>query len=548
MPNSYVTFTGNGSNRTFSFAGIDDYLSTGYIKVYLNNQLVDPANYTIDTNGGNENVVFTVAYGAPALGITVKLARETPSTTAGFTANVADFSDGSVLTANDLDKGFKGLLHIVQEANDTGSGALPKAANGLTWDAGKLRISNAANGTGFDDLVTKAQLDAAQLYGTAATVPQAWSFTGTGTAKEFTLNPEALSTNPNMFIVEIGGVIQRPNATPPDYTIEAAKITFSSAPGSGVGIQVRNFGVARNALDVLPNASVTNQYLAANAVAEVNIQDNAVTSSKLADNSVDSGALQTGAVTAGKIGTGAITTANIQDLQVAEAKLANNAVTNAKLGPLSVSVDKIASGAVTFDKIAQNTVNYDNLNRNTGGFTSNTGTNRYLRVAGDGTLGLAQVSTIPVGTPASDVSYGSTTGSDGFTNTNLRTPTNPRDAATKGYVDTAVATTGPSTSTDPDFIDFPIGAIIVAHITGTALASSGSLGSWSITYRNRNVRLYPWVNLTVDNQQYQATTGATLPSNNTTTPIPGTWLFRGVCVATTGSQTDWLPVLLQRVA
>lgn len=438
MPNSYVTFTGNGSNRTFSFAGIDDYLSTGYIKVYLNNQLVDPANYTIDTSGGNENVVFTIAFGAPESGVIVKLARETPSTSAGFAANIVDFSDGAVLTATDLDKGFKGMLHIVQEANDTGSGALPKAANGLVWDANKLRVSNAAAALETNDLVTKSQLDAATLFGSAATVPQAWSFTGTGNSKEFTLSPEALTTDGNMFIVEVGGVIQRPNSTPPDYTISAAKITFDSAPALNARVTVRNFGVARTVLDGLPNSSVTTQYIADGAVTETKLAANSVTSSKLADSSVDTAALQSGSVTAEKMATNAIATASIQNLAVTTDKIAAEAVTTNQLGNLSVDTRNIASGAVTSDKIANNGINYINLNQNSVGPFTSAGVDRYLKVNSSGVLSLAAISSIPVGTPTADVTYGSTNGSDGFTNTNLRTPTNARDAATKGYVDALV--------------------------------------------------------------------------------------------------------------
>ena len=39
MPSSYVTFTGNSSTTGFSFAGIDDYLSSGFLKVCIELQL-----------------------------------------------------------------------------------------------------------------------------------------------------------------------------------------------------------------------------------------------------------------------------------------------------------------------------------------------------------------------------------------------------------------------------------------------------------------------------------------------------------------------------
>lgn len=466
MPNSYVTFTGNGSNRTFSFAGIDDYLSTGYIKVYLNNTLVDPVNYTIDTSGGNENVVFTTTYGAPASGVTVKLARETPSTSAGFAANIVDFSDGSVLTAADLDKGFKGMLHIVQESNDTGSGALPKSADSLSWNAGGLRINNAAMALESTDLVTKAQLDAAQVFGSAVTSPQAWSFTGTGSQLNFTFSPTANATDAKMFIVEVGGVLQRPTT---DYLISVDKIAFTSAPANGANIQVRNFGVSRNALDALPNSSVTTAYLADGAVTEAKLAADSVTAAKLAANAVDAASIQDGAVVAGKLASLSVTTANLQALSVATDKIANNAVTNDKLGLLSVGNANISSSAVTSDKIASNAVGFSQMNQNTGAsaFTTS-GSTRYLQVSAAGVLGLAAISSIPAGTPANDVNYQSSTGLDGFTNVNLRTPTNSRDAATKGYVDNLVIS--PSSTV-------VLGSYAI-NTTTTAPVLTGAMATW----------------------------------------------------------------------
>lgn len=443
MPNSFVAYTANGSTTTYSFAGIDDYLSTGYIKVYIDNSL-QTTGYTLDTAGANENVVFTTA---PASGKIIKIARETPSTSAGFASNIVDFSDGSVLTAADLDKGFKGMLHIVQEGNDTGSGALPKTADGLSWDGGGKKMTNLANGESAQDAVTKAQLDAAQVFGNAPIVPQAWAFTGNGSSSDFTLSPEALNTDANMFIVEVGGILQIPTT---DYTVSASKISFVSGgspapPANGVGIRVRNFGVSRSVLSVLPDSSVTNQYLAVNAVATANIQPDAVTADKLAGSSVDSAALQGGAVTFGKIASNAIQAANIQDLNILTSKLANNAVTTEKLGLLSVTNGVIANNAVTGDKIATNAVNFSNMNSASSGanlFAGADASDRFMKIAASGAMSLANLTTLPVGTPTQDVNFQSTTGINGFTATNLRNPINARDAVTKAYTDAFIAVSG----------------------------------------------------------------------------------------------------------
>jgi hypothetical protein len=480
MPNSFVAYTANGSTTTYSFAGIDDYLSTGYIKVYIDNSL-QTTGYTLDTAGANENVVFATA---PASGKIIKIARETPSTSAGFASNIVDFSDGSVLTAADLDKGFKGMLHIVQEGNDTGSGALPKTADGLSWDGGAKKMTNLANGESAQDAVTKAQLDAAAVFGNAPIVPQAWAFTGNGSSSDFTLSPEALNTDANMFIVEVGGILQIPTT---DYTISASKISFVSGgspapPANGVGIRVRNFGVSRSVLSVLPNSSVTNQYLAVNAVATANIQPDAVTADKLAGSSVDSAAIQGGAVTFGKIATNAIQAANIQDLNISTSKLANNAVTTEKLGLLSVTNGVIANNAVTGDKIATNAVNFSNMNSASSGanlFADSAAADRFMKIAASGAMSLANLTTLPVGTPTQDVDFQSTTGSNGFTATNLRNPTNARDAATKAYTDAFIAVSGTLNGTSG------------GSITGTAAQNAFDVVDGVSTWGAGPIRFWP---------------------------------------------------------
>jgi hypothetical protein len=404
MPNSYVTFTGTGSQTIFSFAGIDDYLSTAYIKVYVND-ILQTSGYTIDVTGANENVVFSTA---PANGSTVKIARQTPSTSATFTANIVDFSDGSVLTASELDKGFKGLLHIVQEANDTGSGALGQTTDGLNWNAASKRLTNLSAGTEATDAVTKSQLDSVALFGVIS-VPQAWSFTGNGTTA-FTLNPVPLSTDENMFIVEVGGIIQKPDS----YTINSNNITFSVAPTSGTTITIRNFGVARNALDVLQNSSVTNQYMAADSVDTVNIINSAVTEAKLASNSVTNAKMADNSVNTSELVDGSVTEAKIGNLQVTTGKLANESVLTEKLANFSVTGIKIGNGSVSNDKLVSGSLNLANLA--TTQFTSNSGSNRFMKVDTAGTLSLSGYTDITQ---------------------NIPTPTDATHAVSKSFLESA---------------------------------------------------------------------------------------------------------------
>ena len=400
MPNplSYVLHNGTGSQTSFSFAGIDDYLSVGYIKVYLNDVL-QTTGYTV--NAGAETVNFSPT--APASGVKVKIARETPNTSAGFTGSIVDFSNGSVLTADDLDKGFKGLLHIVQESNDTGSGALGKTTDQLGWNATALPVKNAGQAIDPGDLVTKAQMDAVSLYG-ASTIPQSWADTGTGSKTSFTLNPLPSSTNADMFIVEVGGVLQRPTT---DYSLTTNALVFVTAPGNNIGIRVRNFGVARNALDVVPNGSITNAYMAANSIATANIQDDAVTAAKLADNSVFTAAIQDDAITQAKIA----------DDAIGNDQMAVNSVNTDQLVSLSVTTPKIANNAITSEKFAAASVDTTALGLNAvalnnmkgSAFTTNTGTPRLLHVDGAGFLSAKNLSTIGFGGAiAANLDFGDT--------------------------------------------------------------------------------------------------------------------------------------------
>jgi hypothetical protein len=425
MPSSYVTFTGNSSTTGFSFAGIDDYLSSGFLKVYLDNVL-QTSGYTL--NASTEIVTFTTA---PATGVTVKIARETPSSSAGFKANIVDFADGSVLTATDLDNGLKGLLHIVQEANDTGSGALGKTEDGLAWDAKGFRITNGANGLDPLDFVTKSQLDAAQVFGGGATFPQSWTFTGTGSQLSFTLaTPDPNSSNADMFLVEVGGVLQRPTT---DYTITGSVLSFTAgnAPANGVGIRVRNFGVSRAIFDSLPNGSVIEQYIADGAVTTPKLADNAVTAAKLANDSVDTAAIQNLAVTGAKIANATIAEANLSNLAVTNAKLAADAVTNVKIADGTiVGSAKISASSISGDRLEANTIGLDKLK--TTGFASVSGSDRFLRVSGaSGTLSAANLDTIPItGAVSGSLNFGGI-----YKCLNMATPSASTDGATKAYVD-----------------------------------------------------------------------------------------------------------------
>ena len=436
MANSFQTHTGDGTTVTFSWSQIDGYLSASHIYVYVNGLVKTVSTqYTINTTA--RTVTFT-AGNIPESQAYIKIQRITPKTVAGLQVT---YTDASVLTATDMNNAQKQQLFITQEAQDTGSGALGLNDDGDAWDAQVKRVSNSAAPLELNDLVTKGYVDSIALYG-AYTVPQNWAFSGTGAKTDYDLvSPSPTSVNAQMFLVEVNGVLQRPVT---NYDIVQAgagyQLQFTAAPASGSNnIVVRNFGVSRSALDVLPNGSVTNAYLATDAVATVNLQDLSVTTAKLAEPSVTTPKITDLAVTTAKIADLNVTTGKIAASAIDSTRIANGAVTTDKLQDLAVTNAKIGNGQVDGGKIAQNAVAYDQL-KATGFAPAGDGSYRMIHTDSSGDLGITKFGDIlgqftlnALLAPTSALAMGSQK------ITGLGAPSANTDAATKAYVDSVSA-------------------------------------------------------------------------------------------------------------
>jgi hypothetical protein len=279
MAKSYQQTTSNGTTNSFPWSDIDGYLQLSHIKVYVNGTLQSSTAYTIDA--ATRTVAFVPS--APSSGSVVRVVRETPSTVAG---RVVDFTDGSVLTATDLDSASLQNLFLTQEAADKGGDAFQKNATDTAWLGQSIRISQVAAPTAGTDVAIKDYVDALALAGgfggAPVADPQSWSFTGTGSQREFTLsNPAPNTTQANMFIVEVGGVLQHPVT---NYTISSAGVlTFpvGDAPGNNETVRVRNFGIARSV-----NDTVSTAMLQALAVTADKVAPNAITTDKVASSGI----------------------------------------------------------------------------------------------------------------------------------------------------------------------------------------------------------------------------------------------------------------------
>ena len=312
MPNSYVLHTANGSTSDFYFSGIDGWLTSGFLKVYVNDVLQTTGFTFQDLTTAMPFVRFSPT--VPVNNAIVRIQRETPATVATFKSNVVDYSDSSILTASDLNKGITGMLHVVQEADDTVENAIGLTLDQTNWDGDSRRLTNLDDGMDAQDAATVQQLQTTALYGGAAVVPQVWAFTGTGGAT-YALSPAPLNLTEEMFIVEVGGVIQNPST----YTITTSNIVFDANVASGVTISVRNFGVSRNLNEsvstaMLENLSVTTAKIAATAVDDTKLASNAVTTAKVANDAITYAKIQNVSATDRILGRSSAGAGDIQEI------------------------------------------------------------------------------------------------------------------------------------------------------------------------------------------------------------------------------------------
>ena len=385
MANSFQTHTGDSATATFSWAQIDGYLSSAHLYLRVNNVLKTiTTEYTLNTTA--KTVTF-LAGQIPSTGDYIEIRRITPKTVSGL---VVSFVDASVLTATDMNNSQKQQLFIAQEAQDTGAGGLGLAGTGTSWDAETLRIERVSPPLSLTDAVNKQYVDSIALFG-AFTVPQSWSFSGNASTTAFNLTtPDPTCTDPAMFLVEVNGVLQRPVVNYDLAYVGATwQIQFVAAPAAGTNnIVVRNFGVARNALDVLANSSITNQYLGTACVETDNILDLNVTTAKLAATSVTTAKIAALAVTATEIASNAVTTAKILDSNVTTAKINDLAVTTGKINDLAVTTGKVALGSIGNAQIANDSVSLAQLKS---AFTGAGANLRAVVANSSGTLGTQQL-------------------------------------------------------------------------------------------------------------------------------------------------------------
>ena len=153
MAKSYVTYPGNGTTTTYAITF--PYLAKLHVHVLIAGEETDAWEWLTPSS---------IKLNTPSTEIKT-IVRVTP------TEPIVDFTDGSVLTENQLDIATLQSLYVAEETQDIakyslgsspgdpdGGGQTP--GDGVNWNADGKKIINLKSGTNAKDGINKGQLDA----------------------------------------------------------------------------------------------------------------------------------------------------------------------------------------------------------------------------------------------------------------------------------------------------------------------------------------------------------------------------------------------------
>ena len=157
MPFAKDSYTGNGSTKEFniSFA----FIQESHIEVALDE--VATTAFTVDTSTSPKKVVMNTlasetstqtTTGAPKTGVNVVVQRRS-----SLNAALVDYTDGSTLIADDLDKSNQQFLFLLQERDDEAQDNIQSTLAGQ--DAQNKKIINVADPTAAQHAATKNYVD-----------------------------------------------------------------------------------------------------------------------------------------------------------------------------------------------------------------------------------------------------------------------------------------------------------------------------------------------------------------------------------------------------
>jgi hypothetical protein len=148
MANTYVDYTAVAAQTDYNFSF--EYLRDEHVKVKVDGN--DVTSFTIVTSPTPTKVRFDAA---PSAGSSIKIYRDSR----GDYSPLVDFVDGSILTENELDEGYKHNLFLAQEASE-GQGGEQLTKKGLEhYDAEGNKIINLFAPSADTDAANKAYVD-----------------------------------------------------------------------------------------------------------------------------------------------------------------------------------------------------------------------------------------------------------------------------------------------------------------------------------------------------------------------------------------------------
>lgn len=158
MANTYVDYTGDGSETDFNFSF--PYINTEHVAVEINEGPAGGTNrwvrktltddYTVETTPTN----FVRFVTAPTNLAKVRVLRDSNATVA-----IVDFENGSVLTETELDNGYNHNRYLAEEAEEGATGGALTKRDTDHYNADGLKLENVADPDSDDDAVNKGYAD-----------------------------------------------------------------------------------------------------------------------------------------------------------------------------------------------------------------------------------------------------------------------------------------------------------------------------------------------------------------------------------------------------
>ena len=133
-----VTYTGNGSTTQYSIPF--EFIDSTHVKAFIDG--VETSAFTISSS----TLTFTTA---PTNASTIRIERQTPNN-----QRLIDFTDGSVLTEQDLDRSADQNFYIAQEITDDSASKLGLDTDDK-YNAQNKVIKNVADPVNNTDAVNK---------------------------------------------------------------------------------------------------------------------------------------------------------------------------------------------------------------------------------------------------------------------------------------------------------------------------------------------------------------------------------------------------------